>query len=318
MKEIKIKFVDFWPTFDANDNNFVRALCRRHQVVVLPSDSDEKPDILFYSCFGNRHYDYDCVKIYFTGENDFPDLNECDYSISFYDYSCGGRNIRYPLYMFYEVEQAAASHLSMTDEQALSRDFCSLVMGNATTCDPRRLEIIDRIQDYKPLAYGGRFRNNVGGPVAEKIPFIANYKFNLALENSMMPGYVTEKIVEPFAAATVPIYWGDDAVKSDFNPESYICVNDFDDFDNLLAYVRYLDTHPDEYLKMLRAANGVVETVELLNNRLEEFLCKIADNPVRQISNYGMIATHNRQNSVLRPLANSRLLFGLAKLLIRK
>jgi len=49
------------------------------------------------------------------------------------------------------------------------------------------------------------------------------FKFVIAFENSVAPGYVTEKIVNAFLAGAVPIYWGNSTtVASLFNPRSYI------------------------------------------------------------------------------------------------
>lgn len=303
-RDITIKFVDFWPSFDPENNPITEALRSRRRVTVLATEGSDTPDILFYSrCGAGRHFAYDCLKIYYTGENDFPNLNECDYAISFYDYDCGGRNIRYPLYLLYSPElTAAARPPQLSDEQALDRGFCSMVMSNSTVCHPDRIRIADVVASYRPIAYGGAWRNNVGGRVADKLEFIAGYKFNLALENSVMPGYVTEKILEPFAAATVPIYWGSEAAVSDFNPEAFVNVRDYATNDSLIAALRRLDTDPAAYLQMLRAPNHVADTAERLNQQLADYLNGIADNPVRHIEPYGEIGILHRRQSLTVPL----------------
>lgn len=314
-RTVTVKFVDFWQSFDWRDNRFVRALRSQRQVTVLEPLSPEVPDILFYSRGpGCDHLRYDCLKVYFTGENDFPDFNECDYALSFYECDCGGRNLRYPLYMLYECDEAACPPV-LSDAEALDRGFCSLVMSNASNCHPRRLEIVDAIEAYRPLAYGGAFRNNVGSRVEDKISFISGYKFNLALENSVMPGYVTEKLLEPLAAATVPIYWGADAAKHDFNPESFVCVNDYATFDSLVAELRRLDNDSAAYLAMLRAPSHTGDTVARMDTRLAEFLNAIADHPERRISPYGEIHNLQRRNRALVPLWHSRVGRAAARLL---
>lgn len=314
MREISVKFVDFWPDFNADQNNFVDALRRKgRRVNVIPEESPETPDILFYSrCGSLQHYKYDCLKIYYTGENDFPDFNECDYAISFYDYDCGGRNLRYPLYMFYDELNYKVPLLTATD--ALARRFCSVVVSNVNNCDPRRIEIIDRVESYKHVDFGGRFRNNVGGPISEKLPFISKYKFNLALENSYVRGYVTEKILEPFVAGTVPIYWGDDLVKCDFNPESFINVNDYSNCDTFIADLKRIDNSDTDYLKLLNAPKRISETASEMNRRLEEFLNNIADSLERRVPCYGEVANRWRRNSRLLPFSNNKLLFKGAKI----
>lgn len=311
--QLTIKFVDFWTSFDPINNPLVNALSVKYQVEVLPEDSKETPDILFYSrCGFGKHYLYDCLKIYYTGENDFPNLNECDYAISFYDYDCGGRNLRYPLYMFYETDKAI-SPMAMPDETALNREFCSLVMSNSYNCDPDRLKIIDAVQSYKPIAYGGSYRNNVGGRVEDKLQFINGFKFNLALENSDMPGYVTEKILQPFAAATVPIYWGNDQVSKDFNPDSFINVNDYVNFDSFLTDLKNIDQSPELYLKMLRTPNGVKESAANFDEALVEFLDKIVKSRRRFISQYGEVSLLHERGKLNAAVRSNSLAFKIAK-----
>lgn len=314
MADISVKFVEFWPTFDIHHNPFVDALSARHNVTVLDCKSSDVPDILFYSrCVtsGKTHYDYDkCIKVYYTGENDVPDFNECDYALSFHSISFGPRHLRFPLYMLYEYDQALNPPV-LSDEEALDRGFCSMVLRNYGNCDPMRLRIIDAVESYKPLAYGGLFRNNTGGCVEDKIEFLKHYKFNLALENSMVPGYVTEKIVEPLAAPSVPIYWGSDFVKSDFNPEAFINASDHDSLDSLLDRIKYLDNNDGEYLVMLRAPRLKGDPDFL--GQLAEFLDNIVRTRKSFLVPYAESALRQRRNKLMLPLYSSRIFRALAK-----
>lgn len=304
MGDVTIKFVDFWPTWEEENNKFVEAMKARHNVRVIPSDSEEVPDILFYSrCGKGEHLKYDCLKIYFTGENDFPDFNECDYALSFYDIDFGPRHLRYPLYMLYEYNELS-DPVKITDSKAVARPFCSLLMRNSTNCDPLRLKIIDIVDDYKPLVYGGSFRNNTGGNVKEKIPFISGYKFNLALENSIVDGYVTEKILEPMVASTVPVYWGSEYVKKDFNPESFINVNDFQDLNSFMNYLKEIDNDDKKYLEILRAPKLIKGVSPDFDTLLVDFLDNIIKTRKRYCCRYGEMKilhqNHLRCYSVLK------------------
>ena len=55
---------------------------------------------------------------------------------------------------------------------------------------------------------GGMYENNVGRYVRNKISFLSNYKFSIAMENSEGQGYISEKIFDSFIAGTIPIYYG--------------------------------------------------------------------------------------------------------------
>lgn len=307
-KTITLKFEGFWDTFDLQNNKFVDALRARFDVTVLEADCDDRPDILIYSWYDQRHLRYDSsVKVYYTGENDVPDFNECDYAISFHHIDFGGRHLRYPLYMLYEYDMAKAGPRNIADDAAAKRDFCSCLIRNFSNCSPRRLEIIDRVEAYRPIAYGGPWRNNTGGPVDEKIPFISRYKFNLALENSAIPGYVTEKILEPLAAETVPVYWGAPDVARDFNPEAYINVADYASLDSFVEALRRIDSSDDEYLRILRAPIFTADIHTDFDAQLSDFLCGIADRLDKRVSCFGHNRVLHERNRALLPLADNKI-----------
>ena len=79
MKKLKIKFTDFWPGFDPYNNFILNKFSNKYDVEI----SDD-PDYVIYSVFGWDFLNYyDCVRIFFSGENVRPDFNMCDYAIGF-------------------------------------------------------------------------------------------------------------------------------------------------------------------------------------------------------------------------------------------
>ena len=52
------------------------------------------------------------------------------------------------------------------------------------------------------------------------------YKFVFAIENSLIDGYITEKILLPFISNSIPIYYGPDIIKNYFNENSFYYLND--------------------------------------------------------------------------------------------
>nr|VFJ75057.1 MAG: Glycosyltransferase family 10 (fucosyltransferase) C-term [Candidatus Kentron sp. FW] len=68
----------------------------------------------------------------------------------------------------------------------------------------------------------------------------SNYRFVMAMENRIAPGYVTEKIMNAFYAGAIPIYWGDAIVKEFFNTDAFIYVNDFDSFEACADHISNL------------------------------------------------------------------------------
>ena len=86
--------------------------------------------------------------------------------------------------------------------------FCAAVISNNFSSDGFRLKFIKELDKYKKVDMGGNVMNNIGKRVKDKIKFLSNYKFSIAMENSEGQGYVSEKILDSFFAGTIPIYYG--------------------------------------------------------------------------------------------------------------
>lgn len=270
-KEIKIKLLGF----GQNPENFffVKLLRKKYNIVL-----SETPDYVFYTPFDSEHHQYDCVRIFFTGENVIPNFNICDYAISFQHLFFEDRHLRCPLWRLYEdaLTEGLKKGFDWTDKQLLNRDFCACVISNSAQTDGKRAEFFNILSKYKQIASGGRWQNNVGGPVPDKCTFQQKYKFTLAFENTYSSGYTTEKLLEGFASHTVPIYYGDPRVTDDFNPKSFINAADFNNLEDLSDYVQKVDSDDSLYLSYMR------EPI-FLNNQLpekytEDSLLKFFDN----------------------------------------
>lgn len=273
-RHIKIKFVDVWEDFNRGNqpNDFLNVLRTKYNVEI--SDS---PDYLFYSGFGYDHLKYDCIRIFFTGECITPNFNECDYAIAFDRLSFGDRYLRVPLYNIFQYKpeyDALLNRPAFTeDDLKRKKSFCSFVVSNCFADDVRAV-FYDKMSAYKKVSSGGRFRNNIGGAVADKKAFQAEHKFAIAFENTSYDGYCTEKIMEAFAAGTIPIYWGDPNVAKDFNPDSFINAHDYSNFDEVVERVKQIDNDDALYLKM-RNANPLLR--DNTENGLADFLYHIID-----------------------------------------
>lgn len=219
MKKIRIKFVDFATDFNTKDNEFTKILEEKYNVEIV----DKNPEYVFHSSFGNNYLNYDCIRIFYTGECITPDFNLTDYALAFDRISFGDRYLRMPLYRLFQYRKKYDMLFDRpkTDSIDKSKEFCNFVVSNCFA-DDIRLKIYEALSRYKKVNSGGRFRNNVGGPVPDKFEFQRKHKFSIAFENGIYDGYATEKIVDAFAAGTIPIYLGDPRIHLDFNEESFI------------------------------------------------------------------------------------------------
>lgn len=259
MKQIKLDFCDFWPSFKKTDNYFYRLLATKYDLVL--SDS---PDYVIYSCFGAEFLHYKCIRIFYGGENRRPDFRQCDYAFTF-DYLDNPRHYRLPLYALYHDPYDFVKAEDFDVEAVLreKRGFCSFVVSNP--CSPTRNRFFHKLSKYKKVDSAGRYLNNVGGPVSDKRAFIRAYKFDIAFENSSYPGYTTEKITQPMTTHTVPIYWGNRLIDRDFNPRSFMNCFEFGSEDELIEHIIRVDNDESLYREYLRQPH-------YHNNEVNEFV----------------------------------------------
>ena len=274
--KLKLKFVDFWPGFNAQDFGFLNLVSDYYDI-----EYTDKPDLIVYSCFGTEFLKYNCPRIFYTGENIRPNFRFCDFAFTF-DYNDDKRHFRWPLFrlLFSEKE--------LTKEQSIKRildkktGFCSFVVSNATKTEDR-ISFFHELSKYKEITSGGKYANNVGGPVENKRDFIGKYLFNIAFENSSHPGYTTEKIAEPWLEGCIPIYWGDSEIARDINPDCFINMHDFDCFDSAITYIKEVDASLALQTKYLSAPffrnNEVPEHLkdEIIAQKLKHFIDKCLD-----------------------------------------
>lgn len=110
---------------------------------------------------------------------------------------------------------------------------CAYAFGHAVV---QREVLFRRMRSKEPTCYGfGRCSHTTDNPFvlprsgrdSNRFAF-RNFAFNVAMENSVRPGYVTEKIGHAFASGSVPIYWGDTETVNDFfNPDAFLNVGNF-------------------------------------------------------------------------------------------
>jgi hypothetical protein len=313
MKQIKIFFDDYGRHFDKTEETILTLLRRSYNVVIDPCC-----DYLFFSSGGYNHflYPHHCIKIFYTCENAEPDFNLCDYALAHSRIQLGDRYFRAPYYRFSrELEHIDCR---IPSERALKRKFCNF-LSSSGWADPVREEFFQKLSAYKRVDSGGRILNNMGRRIKNKMAFISDYKFTIAFENSVLPGYTTEKIVEAMAANSLPLYWGNPDAGKDFNKAAFVCINDFDTLDAAVDEIIRLDNDDEAYLRKL-AAPRCLEPYHLWEEQLFLFLKHIFDqspDKAKRVAGYGFQYAYRRDLSALKWLfgKNKFIAMGLRKLL---
>jgi hypothetical protein len=130
-----------------------------------------------------------------------------------------------------------------------------------------------------------------------KINHLKDYKFNIAFENNYrahyssypnaiiengelnnMNGLINEKLVEPFVAGVIPIYWGSDRVHEEFNSNTFLNYFDFNSEDELIEKIIELDNNDNlynSYFKEPISGPNDILTLDYLVDMFEEIIKKI-------------------------------------------
>ena len=144
---------------------------------------------------------------------------DCHASISFLK-NDDNRNYRLPLWAlfinwFNVPYNKKRDQAYLIDEEDLlfvdkkvkaEQKFCSFVASNPSG---KRLDFVPKLQSQKHVDYGGSLLNNTGrkikgrGDQKWKIKYISKFRFNIAFENEIGEGYVTEKILHPMSVNSI-------------------------------------------------------------------------------------------------------------------
>src|SRR5262245_8068056 len=274
--QIKIAFAYFWHGFTpAAFKGFFPYVYDKYDLVL-----SRTPEVVFYSVFSPQYQLYrdqrfsspevtlpagDYLRVFFTGENYEPVMDACEFAISFSTLVNHPNHLRLPLWVYenrgwgYGPERLIKA--ASTECETVAREktgFCNFVYPRPV---PFRNHIFSAFNAYKRVDAAGPCLNNMNGWCVPKQPnrlegkvqFLKRYKFTLAVENTIWPGYVTEKLVDPMFAGTVPIYIGDPTARRHFDTASYVDFADFDSMTQMFGFVRELDNDDALYLKMLAA-----------------------------------------------------------------
>jgi alpha(1,3/1,4) fucosyltransferase len=285
---MNISFSDFWGgRFPfTNNNNFLLDLLKTIDPEINLVPLSNKTDILIYSCFGDKHLSVDrknIKKIFFTGENKRPNFDECDYSLSFDFPDYGGKNIRLPLWYFHIDWFGKGGYgnpkyiipIKDLDDNIFTRKekskFCSAMYSNPVE---NRVKFYKKLSEYKKVDGYGKPFNNWNYGEDNKYQIISNYKFNICFENTDYPGYHTEKLFQAKVAGCIPIYWGAETIKNDFNEKCFINLKDFNgDMDLLSEYIKEIDSDDNLYKSifnepLFNEPPSIVSVMEKLKNIL--------------------------------------------------
>jgi hypothetical protein len=265
---LRICFTNFWPGAFTAANN----ACFLHYVFgeafgeLEFTEDPSSAEVVVSSLFGQQPTPA-ARTIQFVGENVRPDFLRHRYALSFDYDTYGGRNFRLPLWWWrldwpgfterWRRRPAPTGDLTHGYEELIPVDgllrtraapeqrapgFCALVAANP---EALRINLFMALQAAGQVTgYGHLFGNPLH---RSKFDILAQYRFCLCPENSIYPGYHTEKLVDAWHGGCVPLYNGDRLLERDFNPRALINYQDYLEMDRFVAQVRDLETDSAAY-----------------------------------------------------------------------
>ena len=147
--------------------------------------------------------------------------------------------------------------LNRSIKTTIPTKFCCFIVSNSG-CDVRN-KMFEMLSLYKKVDSYGKYANNMNMNIKYKwwsdeyIKFISNYKFIICFENTKIRTYSTEKIINPYLAHIIPIYWSSHHIKKIINPKSMLFLENETDksFNKLMNKVIELDNDDKKYLEFV-------------------------------------------------------------------
>ncbi|MEK7721267.1 MAG: glycosyltransferase family 10 [Elusimicrobiota bacterium] len=122
---------------------------------------------------------------------------------------------------------------------------------------PRPWRALNRIKLLKKLF--SPYFPSYKGEVGRKTEVLEKYRFSVCYENtSGMPGYISEKIFDCFAAGCIPLYWGAPNVKDYIPADCFLDKREFPSYEAL--YERMKAMSDMEYLSRLAAIESFLNS----------------------------------------------------------
>jgi hypothetical protein len=105
----------------------------------------------------------------------------------------------------------------------------------------------DFISDKKDLVGSKSCYNDI-----ELLNLFNEYKYVFVAENSVIDGYITEKIFNCYLARTIPIYFGSKKITKYFNEDTFININDYNNIPNIIDKIKKINNQ-ENYDKIINS-----------------------------------------------------------------
>jgi hypothetical protein len=227
----------------------------------------------------NKYFDYyNTFKILLSGEP--LDSNE-NYDLFITTFKSNSNKCIYYPYLYYSLYEHRLSINPLDYINIIKKNFCAYLYSREFD---HRKYYFNLLYKYKKVDALGKCCNNINientrsvyndnityNDIAVKI--YSEYKFVLAIENTDRIGYATEKLINPLIAGSVPLYWGNNDIFKYINKKRVIYLCDFNNENQLLNYIIFIDNNLNEYNKIINEPIFIIDHENIENNFKNDIL----------------------------------------------
>jgi len=235
-------------------------ICRVSELFDFDESGD--PDFIIFGPYGNDiPLKGNYTRIGYFCENIKPDLSSCEWAFGI-PREEEINNPRYKRIQWHGIDpQILVKPPDYNAEELYNNKkyFCNFLYSHNV---PYREEFFKQLSKYKKVDAPGRSMNNMpeidslytGDTWQRKRAFLNEYKFTIAFENYVYPGYQTEKLYDAMQANSLPIYCGDPKIGEVFNTKAFINTPDYINTENNItkwlqkhAQMDFTDIRPQHY-----------------------------------------------------------------------
>lgn len=222
-------------------------------------EESNKPDFILFGPYGNNiPQPGNYTRIGYFCENIKPDMSVCDWAFGV----PAEDKINHPRYKRIQWHgldpQLLVKSADYDTEKILNgkKHFCNFLYSHKV---PYREKFFKQLSKYKKVDAPGKSMNNMqsidslytGDVWQRKKQFLSAYKFTIAFENYVYPGYQTEKLYDAMQANSIPVYCGDPYIGKIFNTKSFVNTADYTGLNNS-ATVNWLEKQSQPDFKDIR------------------------------------------------------------------
>jgi glycosyltransferase involved in cell wall biosynthesis len=256
------------------------------------------PQIHFFSVYGRKKKiikSNSLCKIFYTGENTNLEIEHQNYkgncienvSLSLgFDYYNADNYSRLPLWLLYYFlpnysRDDIRIKLDNFKKKYSKIKFCSLIASHDKS--GIRTRIYNEVSKINYIDCAGALLHNNDTLhkryANDKAVYLQQYKFNICPENSISPGYVTEKLFQSLYSGCIPIYsgWSRDPEPDIVNPNIIIWYDSNDDTNNtsFLNEVKKLHSDDNLYRSFIAQPFFCDTAVDKIYSMLQQFTNKM-------------------------------------------